>query len=310
MRNYPLLTSLQPLSLKTVGADLTRATQAMTCLDFALRNHPLQEAALYRLRLEAVRQMALVDGTVLDPLHLATTLQGLRLQFPSDNPWERANIIDATNAGFTLHQALTRPTQAQRIEIASALASLRSQPEGYGPLLAGALAFHAWLDQGQARMPMRAAMGRFWVRRRLTRLTLPLTGAAALRANISFERSAWVRTFLQALTEEAIHSLDQLRALERFWRHAQANVTGQRRTSRAQEAIDVLASRPVITAAYLAADLRISTTAAHRLLNKFVEEGFAHEMTGRGAWRLYTLGGPVIETQPVELQQRALLHHR
>jgi len=288
-----LFTSAQSLSLKALGHDLTRAVQAITRLDHVLARHPLQEAALYRLRLEAVRQMALVDGAVLDPVHLAATLQGLRLQLSSDNPWERADIIDATNAGFTLHQALTRPTQAQRIEIARALVSLRSQPRGYGPLLAGALALHAWLDQGQARLPMRAALGRFWIKRGLTRLALPLTGAAALRADISFERNAWVRTFLQTLTEEALQSLDRLRTLERLWRHARTGVTGQRRTSRAQEAIDILASRPVVTAASLAADLGISSTAAHELLNRFVEKGFAHEMTGRSAWRLYTLGGPV-----------------
>jgi len=278
-----------PLSFKALGVDLTWATKAMTRLDYALGNHPLQETALYRLRLEAVRQMTSVDGAVLDPVHLAATLQGLRLQLSSDNPWERADIIDATNAGFTLHQALTRPTQAQRIEIAGALVSLRSQPKGYGPLLASALAFHAWLDQGQTRLPMRAALGRFWIKRGLTRHALPLTGAAALRADISFERSVWVQTFFQALTEEATQSLDRLRALERVWRHARKSVAGQRRTSRAQEAIDMLASRPVITAAYLAATLGISTTAAHGLLNRFVEDGFARETTGRSAWRLYSL---------------------
>jgi len=248
-------------------------------------------AALYRLRLEAVRQMALVDGAVLDPVHLAATLQGLRLHLASDNPWERADIIDATNAGFALHQALTRPSREQRVEIARALAALRSQPKGYGPLLAAALAFHAWLDQGQARLPMRAALGRFWIRRGLTRLALPLTGAASLRADASFERSAWVQIFLQAVAEEAKQGLDRLRALERLWRHARGSVAGQRRTSRAQEAIDRLASKPVITAACLATSLGVSPTAAHGLLNRFVEEGLVREMTGRGAWRLYALSG-------------------
>ncbi|WP_336718679.1 helix-turn-helix domain-containing protein [Asaia bogorensis] len=60
---------------------------------------------------------------------------------------------------------------------------------------------------------------------------------------------------------------------------------------RAQEAIDVLTSRPVISAACLAADLEVSTTAAHGLLNRFVNEGLVREMTGLGTWRLYTLGG-------------------
>jgi len=129
-----------------LGADLTRAAQALTHLDDALANHPLQVAALYRLRLEAVRQMALMDGAVLDPVHLAATLQGLRLQLASDNPWERADIIDATNAGFALHQALTRPSREQRVEIAHDIAALRSQPKGYGPLLAAAACLATSLD--------------------------------------------------------------------------------------------------------------------------------------------------------------------
>lgn len=206
-----MFTSPQSLSLKALGKDLTWASQAITRLDDALGSHPLQDAALYRLRLEAVRQMASVDGAV--------------------------------------------------------------------------------LDQGQARMPMRAALGRFWVARGVMRVPLPLTAAAALRAETSFERNVWVGAFLQAVTQEANQSLDRLRALERQWRHARAVAVGQRRNSRAQDAIDVLAAQPVTTAASLATSLSMSPTAAHGLLNRFVEDGLVQEMTGRDAWRLYTLNG-------------------
>jgi hypothetical protein len=63
----------------TLGSALERASRAIARLDQALDRHPLLPAFLYRIRLEAVRRQAAVDGQLIDPWHLAAVLEGLRL---------------------------------------------------------------------------------------------------------------------------------------------------------------------------------------------------------------------------------------
>jgi hypothetical protein len=66
-------------SAALLGA-MADAASAMARLDQALAGHPLQPAFLHRLRLEAVRRQAAVDGQLIDPWHLAALLEGLRLR--------------------------------------------------------------------------------------------------------------------------------------------------------------------------------------------------------------------------------------
>ena len=81
------MTGGNPLAgLMTLGHDragvvhaLTEASAAIFRLDQALASHPLRQAALHRSRLEAVRRQAAVDGHLIDPWHLAVTLERLRL---------------------------------------------------------------------------------------------------------------------------------------------------------------------------------------------------------------------------------------
>jgi hypothetical protein len=68
-----------PASPALAGA-LARAAAAFARLDQAMQNHPLRAAFLYRVRLEAVRRQAAVDGQSIDPWHLAAVLEGLRLR--------------------------------------------------------------------------------------------------------------------------------------------------------------------------------------------------------------------------------------
>src|SRR3954447_17129583 len=67
------------IDLGLAGA-LERSSGAIARLDQALDGHPLLSAFLYRLRLEAVRRQAAVDGQLIDPWHLAAVLEGLRLR--------------------------------------------------------------------------------------------------------------------------------------------------------------------------------------------------------------------------------------
>ena len=66
------------------------------------------------------------------------------------------------------------------------------QPASLPPLIAAARGFRDWIDSGENRAPMRAAMIRFWRQRGLLRLPVPLTGAAALGAEQSWDREEWL----------------------------------------------------------------------------------------------------------------------
>jgi hypothetical protein len=67
---------------------------------------------------------------------------------------------------------------------------------------------------------------RHWVKHRLVRLPVPLTGAAALRADAPWTREEWIPVFLHAVAEEADDALQLLCYLERGWRAARGAVAG------------------------------------------------------------------------------------
>ncbi len=77
----PAVKTTFPASPALAGA-LEHAAAAFARLDQALENHPLRTAFLYRVRLDAVRRQASVDGQSIDPWHLAAVLEGLRLCRP------------------------------------------------------------------------------------------------------------------------------------------------------------------------------------------------------------------------------------
>ena len=100
--------------------------------------------------------------------------------------------------------------------------------------------------------PIRAALVRFWTRYKILRMPVPLTAAAALRAESSFELSAWLPAFLRALAGEAADGRQLLMDLERAWFAARTTgVAGRRRNSHAAAAVDVLAATPLISATRL-----------------------------------------------------------
>jgi hypothetical protein len=67
-------------ALAPVLSSTSAAAIAMGRLDQALGSHPLAQAWLYRMRLDAARRQAAVDGNLIDAWHLAATLEGLRLR--------------------------------------------------------------------------------------------------------------------------------------------------------------------------------------------------------------------------------------
>ena len=182
---------------------------------------------------------------------------------------------------------------------------------GETPLLAAARGVHAWLSRGPsggsapaggegeavtgtrlnggARAPIRAALVRFWTRQKLLRTQVPLTGAAALRAETAFDRSPGCRRSCRRVAAEAADGRQLLMDLERAWFGARAAMAGRRRDSHAAAAVDVLAAVPLISATSLAAGLGIAVKNAIRLLDGLVDAGVAVEVTHRSKRRLFGL---------------------
>ena len=151
--------------------------------------------------------------------------------------------------------------------------------------------FRDWREHGNTRPPMRSAMIRFWRKRRLFRLAVPLSGAGALRPAQSCERDQWMPAFLQAVAREAAEGLDRLDALERAWFDARRGIAGRRKDSHDAAAVDVLAAAPVLSATTLARVLGIAVKNALRILDALVAAGIAIEVTHRSKRWLFGLKG-------------------
>ena len=271
---------------------LASASAAIARLDQAVGSHPLRRAFLYRARLDAVRRQAAVDGDLIDAWHLAATLEGLRLRMdPYLRIIDRGRIIDAARAALDLHQWIVAPDFDQEGEVQRAEAVLIAQPATLPPLLAAAQGFRAWIDSGEQRAPLRAALIRFWRRRQLLREPIPLTGAAAFRAEQSWAPEDWLAAFLEALAAEATDGLDLLYTLERSWFEARRGIGGRRKTSYAAAAVDVLAAVPVISATSLARILGIAVKNAIRILDDLQAAEIVIEVTHRSKRRLFGLKG-------------------
>jgi hypothetical protein len=271
---------------------LERASGAIARLDQALDGHPLLPAFLYRVRLEAVRRQAAVDGQLIDPWHLAAVLEGLRLRMDhAMRIIDRGVIFDAARHALTLHQWLTGPDFDQEGEVKQAEAALATPAARLSPLLSAALGMHAWLDHDGTRPPIRAALIRYWTRHRLLRSPIPLTGAAALSAETSWAIDAWIPVFLTALAVEADDARQLLLDMERAWFTARNAVAGRRSNSRAGIAIDLLAAAPLISAPSLATGLGMAMKNALELLDSFCADGIAIEVTHRSRRRLFGLAG-------------------
>jgi len=274
------------------AAALARAAAAIARLDQALAGHPLRAAFLYRARIEAVRRQAAVDGLAIDPWHLAALIEGLRLRMDHAlHIVDRGVIFDAARHAFALHQWLTAPDFDQEGALQQAEKAFAVAAPGTTPLLAAAHGMHAWLDAGGDRPPVRAALIRFWMRQKLLRTPVPLTGAAALRPDTPWEPDAWLPAFLHALADEAADGLHMLMDLERAWFAARTAVASRRRHSRAAVAIDILAAAPLVSATSLAAGLGMAVKNATALLDGFCAAGIAVEVTHRSKRRLFGLAG-------------------
>jgi hypothetical protein len=275
-----------------LAATLAGAASTSARLDQALASHPLAQAFLYRIRLESVRRMAAVDGQLIDPWHLAATIEGLRLRMdPYLRIIDRGDMLDKAKFALDLHQWIVEPDFDQEGEIQRAESRLALQPPSLPPLIAGANALHDWIESGETRPAMRSALIRFWCKRRLLRLPIPLTGAASLRSEQNWHLDEWLPAFLRAIEDEAANALDALYAMERAWFQARHSIAGHRKDSNMAAAVDLLAAAPLLSATTLAAILGIAIKSAIRILDALTTSGIAIEVTHRSKRRLFGLQG-------------------
>jgi hypothetical protein len=275
-----------------LAASLAGAASAVARLDQALAGHPLAQAFLHRARLDAVRQQAAADGQLIDPWHLAATIEGLRLRMdPTLRIIDRGEILENARTALTLYQWLVAPDFDQEGEVQRAEALLARQPASLPPLIAAAQGVRDWVECGESRPAMRSALVRFWRKRRLLRLPVPLTGAAALRSEQAWAQDQWLPAFFQAIAREAADGLDLLYALERAWFDARRGVAGRRKDSHDAAAVDVLAAAPVLSATTLARILGIAVKTAIRILDDLTTAEIAVEVTHRAKRRLFGLHG-------------------
>src|SRR5579864_6162802 len=89
-------------------------------------------------------------------------------------------IFEAARHALEQYQWLVTPDFDQEGTVQAAEKLLAAQTGT--PLLAAAAGLRQWIERGGARPPLRAALVRFWVRQRVLRPPLPLTGARALQA--------------------------------------------------------------------------------------------------------------------------------
>jgi hypothetical protein len=300
-----MLVFRQPAQLALDGvlaAALADAAASFARLDEALSGHPLQRAFLYRARLEAVRRQAAIDGQMIDPWHLAAVLEGLRLRMDHAlRIIDRSTILAAAEHALALHQWLVAPAFDEEGEVQRAEKHLAGFAQSSGTALLGAAeGTRAWFEShgdgddrrgSSSRPPIRAALVRFWVRQRLLREPVPLTGAAALRSETPWGRPVWAGAFLRALATEATDARQLLLDLERAWFMARAAVVGRRRDSHAAAAVDLLAATPLISATTLANGLGLAVKNAIRLLDSLLATGVAVEVTHRSKRRLFGLRG-------------------
>lgn len=272
---------------------LARAAAAFARLDQASQHHPLLPALLHRARLDAVRRQAAVDGQLIDPWHLAALIEGLRPRRMAGarSLAEAGAVFEAGRAALVLHRWLTAPDAEEESEVLLALAVLQNGATTGVSLLDAAVSVWHWLEQGGARAPLRAALLRHWMGTGLLRAPLPLTGAAALRAEVEWDLARWIPVFLHAIAEEAEDFLSLLSDLDRGWSDARRAVAGRRRHSRTPAAVDLMAAVPLLSATSLARALGISIKSAFTILAALVEDGVVVEVTGRTARRLFGLRG-------------------
>lgn len=111
---------------------------------------------------------------------------------------------------------------------------------------------------------------------------------ALMRVRVSNDMIHWVRFFLNGVAETAAKGRDVFRQILTLRTEAEQAVLGLgKRTPNARRVLNLLYSKPVVSASDIEKALGISTPTANELIRDFMKLNFLVEITGQTRWRAY-----------------------
>ena len=111
---------------------------------------------------------------------------------------------------------------------------------------------------------------------------------ALMRVRVANDLSHWVRFFLRGVAETATKGRDTFRKILSLRTEMEQKVsTLGKRSVNGRAAVNYLYSQPMVTAASLGAQLRLSKPTSHKLVDELVRLGILRELTGRQKHRIY-----------------------
>ena len=258
---------------------LERAAGAVGRLAQATAVTPVLAAWLHRQRIEAVAEIAGIQGRRVDPNRLRTLLAQVPVRAMRD--W------GATMLALDIMRQMLAGTDAPTgTDDALAHMETAHATAGQAVLIACGLGFFTYLEAGGDRSSACLAVSRFLAAQEMTPLPLPcLNGAEAIRR--ATPGGVWLVDFLDGLAQQAERGEASLIALLHRWRGWRRRVGDRRRDARIRRAIDAVAAEGVIGPARLAARLRCATSAATDLLEELQRLEITVEITRRRTHRVF-----------------------
>jgi Fic family protein len=111
---------------------------------------------------------------------------------------------------------------------------------------------------------------------------------ALMRVRTSHDMVHWVRFFLNGVTETANRGQAVFQAILKLRAHVEQDVmTLKSRAQNASYALELLYRQPIITAADLGKELKVSMPTAHKLVDSLVDLKILKEITNQQRGRLY-----------------------
>lgn len=248
---------------RLVDQDIQRAYQGFRLLQAVDRRHPRQ--LFTPRRLIAAARLRLRD----------------RQEISGYPEWIEARRSDPTEIRMALTKALDP----------ASLASLRAQ----APLVGAARLLGLWHGSGASDLlggaPGRALAGA-WMRRDLPGLpgtSLPASGFLGHAGDYRPEPTRrWIGAYLEATLRSSAWGMALVEALRRADSRLRAEAPASRSSSRLPALIDLLISRPALSARRAADILGITPMSARRILDRLESRNLIREITGNASFRLYT----------------------
>jgi len=111
---------------------------------------------------------------------------------------------------------------------------------------------------------------------------------ALMQVRLTNNMIHWVRFFLTGMAETAAKGRDVFREILALRKEVEHSILGLgKRTRSAQQALNLLYKKPVISSSDLEKELDITSPTANTLIREFEKLGILIEITGQQRWRTY-----------------------